>query len=260
MLEQVFDTFKMLLFYDLPKSVNDVPFIYDQEIKKWHIGDYGNVGTDTPAILIKGETVKFTNIGQGVVEEEHQITLQGWSQATERRNSERFAQEITRQMREIVLRHRVMWVLTPCPICMKHTLSPLHFTIAHAALLAPYVADVEAEFEAVWATVHTAATPDLIDSGVAAAAFLKLYDEVTASSVITGLSDEARDRIVMYKADRRRPVRLLYNSYVSDAKPSDGGDEKKLLYGSELSVTCKELIRAPAYGPDNVPTDAWEKR
>jgi len=260
MLEQVFDTFQMILFYDLPKNSAGVPAIYDQAIKKWHFGPYENVGTDTPAVLIKGETVRMTNIGQGVVEHEYQIVIQGWVQATNRRNSERFSQELARQIREILLIHRVMWVLTPCPICQKYTLSPQHFTIDHAALMAPYVTDAQADFDAIWDTIRSSASPTLEDSGLAATAFLKLYDEVTSSSVIAGLDDDARDRIVMYKADRRRPVRLLYNSYVSDVKPSDGGESQQLLYGSQVSVNCRELVRASAYGPDNVPTDAWERR
>ncbi len=99
--------------------------------------------------------------------------------------------------------------------------------------------------------------PTLNDGGVAAAAFLKLYEDVRNNVTVAGLSTEIKNRILLYQANKVRPVRLLYNVNLGDIKPSDGGMETQLLHGAEFSLVAKELIQQEYYGPNNVPTDAW---
>jgi hypothetical protein len=263
MLEDVFETLRGIIWDGMPKNSNGQPTIYEQTIKKWYLGEAALVGTDTPAILIKAEQpADPQDVSFGAREYTYNITIEVYVQATKRENSERFAQEGARLVNRILSNHRRMWVLTICPICQKSALSPEHFTIEHDDILAPYVTDVQAEFDAVWATTHSTAAPAVPDSGLAAAAFLKMYDSIVddTNPPVTNLDAAARQRILVYKQKERTPVRLLYDVVVGSVKTSDGGDQQQLLYKSEFTLSAKELLRIAEYGPDNVPTDSWERR
>ncbi|MBS1722342.1 MAG: hypothetical protein JSS66_04985 [Armatimonadetes bacterium] len=262
MLEDIYETVRGVLFNDWPKNSSDIPVIYDLPIKKWHLGEFTLTGLDTPTIVIKGESVGEKDAAYGTREEEFRLTITAYVQSASRELSERHAQEAARLLDTILRKHRRLWVVGICPICQKSTLSPQHFVIEHNDILAPYVTDVQDEFDDVWALTHTSTAPSLGSSALSGLAFLAMYDSVIdqTNPPITNLTAAARKRILSYKEKLRRPVRLLYDVAVTDAKTSDGGEGQQLLYAASLTLSAKELLRVAEYGPDNVPTASWERR
>jgi len=139
-------------------------------------------------------------------------------------------------------------------------MSPLHFTTSHSVLFAPYVTTVETALANTWLETHpsTDPVPSFVDSGVARAAYDLLNEDVKNSVAVPNLTQQAKDRILYYQSDKRRAIRLLYNVDITDIKPSDDGMGKQILHASEFSLTFEELVKQTSYGPDNVPTDAWD--
>jgi len=262
MIEDVYETIRGILFDEWPKSNRSVPAIYDQEIKKWHLGDFTLVGTDTPAVIIKGASMPIADEVYGAQEYQHKIEIEVYVQGSSRVTSERFAQEAARLLNDILRNHRRMWVVGTCPICQKSTLSPKHFIEDHSDILSTYATDAQTDFNTIWNLTHTSTSPTMVDSAIAATAFLAMYDSIIDMStpVIPNLSDEARQRILSYKSKWRRPVRLLYNVVIGEIKTSDGGENQQLLYKASASLSATELIRVAEYGPDNVSTDSWVRR
>lgn len=261
MLEDVYETIRGILFDELPKNAQDLPAIYDQAIKKWYVGEATLTGTDTPAILIKGETVQNTDEAYGTRQQEYKIEIEAYVQGSTREASERLAQEASRLLSALINKHRRLWVVGICPICLKSTLSPEHFVTAHNDILAPYVTAAQTSFNTTWGLTHTSSSPTLASSALSAVAFLNMYDSVIdmTNPTITNLSSDARSRILTYKDKLRKPVRLLYNVATTDVKTSDGGEGQQLLYKATLSLSATELLRVTEYGPDNVSVDSWER-
>jgi hypothetical protein len=262
MIEDVYETIRGILFDEWPKNNQSLPAIYDQVIKKWHLGEFTLVGTDTPAVIIKGTSTPTSDEVYGAQEYQHKIDIEVYVQGSSRQSSERFSQEAARLLNDILRNHRRMWVVGICPICEKSTLSPKHFTDSHNDILSTYVTSAQSDFDNIWNLTHTSTPPTLADSALASAAFLEMYDSVVdiTNPVIPNLSDEARQRILSYKSKWRRPVRILYNVVMGEIKTSDGGEGQQLLYKATASLSATELIRVAKYGPDNVSTDSWERR
>lgn len=262
MLEDVYETIRGILFDEWPKNNQSLPAIYDSAIKKWYFGEHALVGTDTPAVLIKGTSTPIADEVYGAQEYQHKIDIEVYVQGAKRETSERFAQEAARLLNDILRNHRRMWVIGICPICEKSTLSPEHFVDAHNDILSSYVTSAQNSFDNIWNLTHTSASSTLADSALAATAFLAMYDSVVdmTDPTITNLTTEARQRIISYKSKWRRPVRLLYNVVVSDVKTSDGGEGQQLLYKATASLTATELLRVTEYGPDNVSVNSWTRR
>lgn len=139
-------------------------------------------------------------------------------------------------------------------------MSPLHFTTAHNILFDPYVTTVETALTNTWLETHpsTDPVPPFVDSGIAKAAYDLLDNDVRNLVNVPNLANDAKNRILYYQSDKRRAVRLLYNVDITDIKPSDDGMGKQILHASEFSLTFEELVKQTSYGPDNVPTDAWD--
>jgi hypothetical protein len=236
--------------------------IYDLPIKKWHCGEFALVGTDTPAVIIKGTSTPISDEVFGAQEYQHKLDIEIYVQAASRGTSERFAQEASRIINDILRNHRRMWVIGICPICLKSTLSPKHFTTDHNDILSTYVTAAQTSFNNIWALTHTSSSPTLADSTLAATAFLSMFDSIVdmTSPTIANLSPEARARIISYKEKGRKPIRLLYNVVINDIKPSDGGEGQQLLYKSTISLSATELAKVSEYGPDNVSLSAYNRR
>lgn len=262
MIEDVYETIRGILFDEWPKNNQSLPTIYDQSIKKWHLGEFTLVGTDTPAVIIKGASSPVSDEVYGAQEYQHKIDIEVYVQGSSRQSSERFAQEAARILNDILRKHRRIWVIGICPICSKSALSPVHFTDEHSDILSTYVTSAQADFDSIWNLTHTSTSSTLADSALAAAAFLKMYDSVIdmTNPVIPNLTDDARQRIISYKSKWRRPVRILYNVVIGEIKTSDGGEGQQLLYKASVSLSATELIKIAEYGPDNVSTNSWERR
>jgi len=259
MLEQVYETIRGILFTELPKNSGGNAVVYDRVIKQFLLGDQ-EVIPEQPAVVIKGSTSKPQKYAQNLYKLTHTITVQTWAQNDTKETAERISQEMAREIFEALLPHKRIWVMVKCPICNKKIMSPLHFTIAHAVLFAPYVTTVETSLTNTWLETHpvTDPTPSFVDSGVARAAYDLLDVDVRNSVNVPNLTQQSLDRILNYQSDKRRAARLLYNVDITDIKPSDDGMGKQILHASEFSIVLEELVKQTAYGPDNVPTDSWD--
>ena len=57
-----------------------------------------------------------------------------------------------------------------------------------------------------------------------------------------------------------KPIRLLYDTKISDIKPTDNGIDKQTYHIGEITIHALEVTRISASGPDGVSTDAWSIR
>lgn len=265
MVEQIYDTLQALLFLELPKNAQGAPTVYNRLIKGWYFGDR-TVVAGTPALIVSAESSSPKDVAQNVLQYEHKINIAVKSGNDNTEISERVTLEMARLVREALLPHRRIWVMTKCPFCLKHILTPAHFIAQHAAIFAPYAAQSLANFSATWYETHAPSdtVPSLPDSGVGADAFqLLCADAVTSTpsafwtQVNSLITQPMLAALKAIETQEMRPVRLLFDVKFSDIKPSEDSKEQQLLHGSEFSLTASELLRQPAYGPDNVPTDAW---
>ncbi len=259
MLEQVYETIRGILFTELPKNNNGEAVVYDRVIKQFLFGDQEIIPSQ-PCIVIKGSTSKPQKYGQNLYKFNHTITIQTFSQNDTKEISERISQEMAREIFEALREHKRMWVMVKCPICSKKIMSPLHFTLVHDTLFAPYVNTVETSLTNTWLETHPVsdAIPSFVDSGIARAAYDLLSEDVRNDVSVPNLTVQAKNNILYYQSDKRKAIRLMYNVDISDIKPSDDGMGKQILHASEFSITLEELIQQTTYGPDNVPTDAWD--
>lgn len=258
MLEQVYDTLRAIIFNELPKNANGDCVVYDRVVQLFLFGDQQPI-PNTPAIVIRGSTSKPEKIAQNLNKLTHTITIQTFSQNDNKEISERVSQEMAREIFTVLLSHRRIWVLVKCPICNVKIMSPLHFTIVHESLFAPYVETVTTDLTNTWLETHPSyeSIPSFIDSGIARAAYDLLNVDVSNNVTVSGLTPDALARIIYYENDKRQVVRLLYNANMTEVKPSDDGMGQQILHSAQFSLMLEELVQQPAYGPDNVPTGFW---
>lgn len=257
MVEKICDTIRGILYSKLPKNAKNEVVVYDRPIKNWLIGDRDIVPSDT-AVMLSGTTVNIKDVAFGIRELEYRITLTVFASADDQETSARFSMEMARIIHAALFPHVRMWVMELCPLCGKFPLTPEHYTLDHGTLLAPYIAAAETAFEDLWEETHDAsvAAPEPPDSGVAVDAFLRLYEDVRNSVVVPGLSARALSNIQGMQRDLTDPIRLLYGVQTSDLKPSDDGKGQQLLHTAQFTISAKELMKYPSFGPDNVPTTA----
>lgn len=276
MLTEVYDTIRGLIYYGLPKDVNNKAIIFDKPIQGWYYGDR-TILSESPSIVIQGETSNSKDIAFGTKELTHTLTISCWMRHDDPEILERNVLEFTRLVHESLLPHRRIWVVIQCPFCNKRTLSPEHFLNdpnsatdskkGHADIFGDYTNDTSAsntyvgkvlvDFEAIWNQTHNTTAPKPPKSGVATVAFDKLYEDVRDDVVPAGVSAQQIQVIKAYQANNVRPIRMLYDAVFSDIKPVKNEMEKQLFRGGEFTLEFKELIRLEAFGPDNVPDDAW---
>jgi hypothetical protein len=152
-----------------------------------------------------------------------------------------------------------MWVVESCPICNKFTLNPQHFTVDHNAIFSSYTSTVTNEFNNLWSDTHNPdiAAPSIPASGLAAEAFIRMYNDVGAGVTVTNLPTTARNNILRMRADNVEPVRMLYDVLCNDIKGSDDATNRQLFRNGTITIRAKELVRQLYFGPDNVPTTAY---
>jgi hypothetical protein len=258
MLERVYDTLRGILFSELPKNAKGEAVIFDRPVSGFYIGEAG-VKPNAISIVFKGASSPLKDISFGLQEFEHNVVIEINAGADNIETTERVTQEATRIILSILRKHRRMWVVDICPICEKFTLSPAHFTIDHNNILSSYATSVTNEFNTLWSETHptTLAAPTLPDSGKAAEAFIRMYNDVGVGTTIANLPTKARNNILRMQADNVEPVRMLYDVLCNDNKSSDDATGKQLFRSGTITITAKELIRQIYFGPDNVPTTAY---
>ena len=257
MLERVYDTIRGILFHELPKNAKGEAVIFDRPISGFYIGDSA-VRPNGIAIVLKGASSPLKDISFGLQEYEHNVTIEVNVGADNLETTERVTQEATRILLSILRKHRRIWVVDICPLCEKFTLSPAHFLLDHNNVLGSYATTVTNEFNTLWSETHPTnlSAPALPDSGKAAEAFIRMYNDVGAGTSVANLSTTARNNILRMQADNVEPVRMLYDVLCNDTKPSDDA-AKQLFRSGTITITAKELVRQIYFGPDNVPTTAY---
>jgi hypothetical protein len=258
MLERVYDTLRGILFYELPKNAKGEAVIFDRPVSGFYIGEAG-VKPNAISIVFKGASSPLKDISFGLQEFEHNVNIEVSVGADNIETTERVTQEATRIILSILRKHRRIWVVDFCPICEKFTLSPAHFTVDHNDILSSYATAVTNEFNTLWSETHPTnlAPPTLPDSGKAAEAFIRMYNDVGAGTTIANLPTKARNNILRMQADNVEPVRMLYDVLCNDNKSSDDATGKQLFRSGTITITAKELVRQIYFGPDNVPTTAY---
>jgi len=258
MLERVYDTLRGILFYELPKNAKGEAVIFDRPVTGFYIGEAG-VKPNAISIVFKGASSPLKDISFGLQEFEHNVAIEVNVGADNIETTERVTQEATRIILSILRKHRRLWVVDICPICEKFTLSPAHFTIDHNNILSSYATTVTNEFNTLWSETHPAnlSAPTLPDSGKAAEAFIRMYNDVGAGTSVANLPSQARNNILRMHADNVEPIRMLYDVLCNDNKSSDDATGKQLFRSGNITITAKELVRQIYFGPDNVPTTAY---
>ena len=94
------------------------------------------------------------------------------------------------------------------------------------------------------------------DSGLAADAYIRLYEAVRNNDVVANLSTEGKNNILQMQKDLINPLRLLYGIKTTDVKPSDDGRGQQLLRQGQFTLSAKEIIKVVNLGPDDVPIEA----
>jgi len=259
MLEQIYETLRGIIWHEFPKNGSGKPIVYDKVIEGWYIGDRTLI-SDTPAIVVHGSTAKPEDVASNLVLYTHTITVGLWTTNDNKEITERNILEMTRSLQKALLPHRRIWVLIKCPICNKKIFTPLHFTADHNNVFGAYATAVQTDLANTWLETHPSSDPlpSFIDSGIARAAYERVYEDVRNNIAVPNLSNSAKNTILAYQAKSRDPIRLLYDVRISDIKPSDDGVEKENLHGATFTITAKELVKQPAYGPDNVPTGSYD--
>ena len=258
MLEKVYDTLRGILFYEFPKNAKGQAVVYDRTVTGFYVGDVG-VKPNSLSVTLKGASSPLKDIALGLQEFEHNITLEITAGADNIEMTERLTQEATRICLGILRKHRRIWVMENCPICSKFALTPQHFTVDHSSIFLPYRNEVTSEFNVLWGETHPASStpPSIPDSGLAAEAFIRLYNDVQAGVAVTGLTTAASTNIRRMQSDLVEPIRILYDVSCNDIKSSDDSINRQLFRNGTIQINAKELVRQSQYGPDNVPTTAF---
>ena len=257
MLERVYDTIKGIIYEELPKDVNYKAIVYDRPITGWYIGERDIKNTNL-SVTFKGGRSSLKDIGLGLQELTHNITVEVDAGSDNIEISERLVQETVRLILAIMRRHRRIWVVDLCPLCSKFTLSPEHFILEHNDILSTYVETVISDYENLWFETHPLNYPpnELPQSSKATEAFLRMYEDVRNNVEVAGLSSRILKNIKSMQKDYLEPIRILYDVLCNDNTFSDDATGRALQKGGSVAITAKELIKQQYYGPDNVTTTA----
>jgi len=258
MLEKVYDTLRGILYHELPKNSKNQLVIFDRPVTGFYIGEQA-VKPNGISFTFKGSSSPLKDIAFGLQEFEHSVTIDISVGADNIETTERVTQEATRLVLSVLRKHRRMWVVDTCPLCSKFTLNPQHFTVDHNDILSSYTTTVTTEFNNLWSDTHDPdiSAPSLPASGLAAEAFIRMYNDVGAGVTVTNLSTTARNNILRMRADNVEPVRMLYDVLCNDIKASDDATNRQLFRNGTITLRAKELVRQLYFGPDNVPTTAY---
>jgi len=256
MLERVYDTIKGILYNDLPKNGANQAIVYDRPITNWYLGDR-DIIPSSMSVVLYGSTVGPKDKAYGLKEYEHRIQIACYAGNDNQETTERVVQEMARLVKEILLPHRRIWVLELCPFDGLFALSPQHYSIAHNSIILPYITQAQNNFNTAWGLTHTGTPPTLEDSRLAAEAVRLMFLDVAGDNTPSGMNANTLNNIQTMLRDKVQPIRLLYDCYVQDLKPSNDGRGEQLLKNANFTLVAKEIQYQPDYGPDNVPTTAF---
>lgn len=269
MQQPILETIRAILQSEMPKNSVGTTVILDRPITGWYIGDRTLLAAPQSIVFEAGSSAP-KDVAFGTIEITHRSIISAWSRNDDPETATRVELEMARLIYYVMLRHRQIWVMEPCPFCLKTMLSPQHFTIddaqgGHSSLLAPFVALAAANYASRWSLVHptSAQQPQESASALAADGFLLLYEAVRTfdpgnpNPNLSGVSSAAMAVIQQYQKDLVIPIRLLYNAVFTDPKLAEETKEQQLLRGAEFTFEAKETLIIPDFGPDNVTTAAW---
>lgn len=256
MLEKIYDTFKGILYNELPKDVNGKVVVYDKPVQNWFVGDR-EIKPGVMSVTFRNGSTEIKDISLGLLEYTHTFEIEITVGASNVDNSEKLAQEASRIFLAALKKHRRVWVVDICPICEKFTLSPSHYLITHGTIFNSVAIGVTTDYQTLWYQTHPVSIPPaaLPQSGIATESLYRVWDMVSTGTTVLNLPTAALKNIQRMQTDMVDPIRVLYD--VTYTKVSPSNDKVEQLYRvASISVNCKELSRQVVYGPDNVGTDA----
>jgi len=261
MLEAIYDTIRAIIWEEFPSDISGAPIIWDQPIKKWLYGDRTLI-EETPSVLFSGRTIDHKRITNGINELTYQISVSGWDRGSRIEVSERRSLELTRLLYEAILPHSIIWVMTPCPICLKKVLTPSHFYYSHGPgaigssnVMSEEFNQAKEHFDSLWSESHNSSAPNWILSGLSTEAFNILYNNIITNGSHVGIADTSAFTAI--DKNKMRPIRLLYEVVYTSINPVAIERESEIFKGGEFTISAKELIRIPEFGPDNVKMNAY---
>ena len=282
MLEQAYDTILGIIFNDLPKKEVSpgkfLPTIYDKPVVGWYFGDRTIIpNTDTPAISIFGTNVTPTFKAFRTRQQEYKFTISCYAQSNDKENSVRSILEFTRLVNEVLRKHRFIWVCSLCPFTDAQILSPEYFLNQPDinAVLQPYIAEASIGLQDLWNVTNNNLPLPVTPSAVLAYhAYTLFWRDVQRANQVNGSwenipsgdmvkialntlpdnysPEQVFNNIVNMQLFLRKPIRLFFDVFASDIKPTDKGENKALLYGSTFEIQAKELYKEIEFGPNNV--------
>jgi hypothetical protein len=261
MLERIYDTFRGIIYNEMPKDYNGQAIVFDRPITAWYFGERDVKNTNL-SVTFRGGTGTLKDIALGLQEFSYNIKLDINAGADNPEISERLIQETVRLITAIMRKHRRVWIVDICPICQKFTLSPEHFILEHNDVLSTYVTAVVADYNALWTETHpaTISPATLPNSAKATEAFLRMFEDVRNDVTVPNLTTTARKNIKRMQSDFVEPIRILYDVSCYSETFSDDATGRALQKGGSVDITAKELVKQYAYGPDNVSTSALKFR
>ncbi len=259
MQQNIYETFQALLFLEMPKNSQGNIVIFDREIKAFNLGDR-RLKPAVPTITIYGSSFNKKEISTLTYETEHTITIKLETGNDDQTLSAKILQEFERLAIQAFASHRQIWVMDPCPVCLKRSLSPRHFILEHPDIFNSYEAAELANLEAAWDETHTTPMPEVPASRTATMAFYAVLEEVRNNRPVARLDAAGRRAFEFVLSTKMNPIRLLYDVNITTLKPTDNAIDKQTFHTGEITVRALELTRVLASGPDNVSTDSWSTR
>ena len=241
--------------YEFPNNTDGKPVVINDVVAGFQVGDTDISAAKAPTLIFQPINTSSADKLNGSKELTHKIKISCWYMSSNTAQTQRRLLEMTRLVYEAMLNHRLVWVTFPCPICKSSIFTPQHYTIAHSAIMAPYVTDSNAHWSSIWAETKSGSAPSRSADAVAADAFLRLVTDVQNNVSVSGLSNEAKDNILYNISVDRRVIRFMYEVTLADLTIDEMAKEN--LRGAHFTLTAKELIRQSTYGPQNVPTGSY---
>jgi hypothetical protein len=263
-MEGILRTFREILRTELPQSTAGRPIIYGQEVMAFWHGDRHNVVLqDLPAIVLDSDRRHTEFATLHARDHDWEFSIICYVRLDDADFTTTLLHEMARLVDDVVSRHTRVWIFDKCMFCLNQFINPAHLT-SHSAI-DPYAADIRTDFEARWNVTHQVqgseavpTSPMLDDNTAYAMGYHRLYD---GGSIATGGTfsfyydsmdvGTTTPKMVLeqYRAERRRPVRLLSFTRVGDINygvvPKAGG---MYLRGAELKVSAKEIEPLTQFG------------